>query len=199
MDPPAEKQNVPSADQDLVRRIRSGDLDAEDELARRFQPGLLAIARVRLGVSFAADLVQDTLAVGLPNLRRGDWKGIGPLAAYLAAILRRRILRLRSDPTPVGTEDPGTLPAEGVDPFAAAERVETRARLRNALGGLSSSHREVVLRHYFEGQDVNEIARETNVPRGTVLSRLHHARAKLAIALNRGDGLAHYPRGGRKR
>jgi len=187
-----------SWDEEIVRRIRAGDSQAEEELVRRLQPGLLAIARVRLGVDFAADLVQDALALGLPNLRRGDWKGEGPLAAYLAAILRRRILRLRSDAAPAGTEDPGTLPAEGVDPFAAAERVETRARVRDALGGLSARHLEVVLRHYFEGQGVNEIARETNVPRGTVLSRLHHARAKLSSALNPGRGLAHYPPGGRK-
>jgi RNA polymerase sigma-70 factor (ECF subfamily) len=175
-----------SEDAELVRRIRRGEDPAEETLVRRFQSGLQAIARVRGAGDLAPDLVQETFAVALVNLRRGDWRGEGPIAAYLVGILRHRVQRMRSGSPPLVSADGlDRIPSRGVDPLAAAERAELRERTREALGRLPARHREVLFRYYFEDEDVNAIARHLGIPRGTVLSRLHHARKKLKKRMNR--------------
>ncbi len=190
----------PAEDRALVRRILAGDAAAEDELVNRYRRGLLAIARVRVGTLDAEDLVQDTMTAALVEIRRGDWKGQGPLAAYLSAILRRTIARALSAPacrlSEHGVED---LPAGGFDPETVARGVEARELVQAALKALPSRHRDVLLGYYFEGKTVEEVAQTIGVPRGTVLSRLHYARRALSKTMNRMARLPHYSRGGRGR
>lgn len=185
---------------EVAARIRAGAADAEAELVRRFEPGLHAIAVVRSGWHAAPDLVQETLVAALANLRRGDWRGEGPLAAYLASILRRRIQRDRSRATAEGSSEAGgtaldTLPTPNPDPETTAERDEARLQVRSALTLLSAAHREVVIRHYFEDQTAEEIARVMRLPRGTVLSRLHYARQEIARRMNQKGGPRHKDHG----
>jgi len=183
---------VPPEDHEIARRIRAGDRAAEEEFVTRFEPGLMAVARIRAGRQAAGDLVQETLTIALPNMRKGAWTGEGPLAAYLAAILRRQIQKAwgvrRADTDPVELE---SLPAAGTEALASAERDEQHVRIRHALDRLHASHRDVILRHYLDEQSVEAIARELGVPRGTVLSRLHYARKKLARVLNRMERSVH--------
>jgi RNA polymerase sigma factor (sigma-70 family) len=187
---------VLDGDRELARRVLSAEPGAEDELIRRFQPGLFAIACVRVGRDLAGDLVQDTLAAGLVDLRRGRWRGEGPLAAYLATVLRRKIGRdaaaRRSRPLGSGEEE---LASTGADAHALVERAERRERVRAAVAQLPARHALVLVLHYFENTSVEEIAGKLAIPRGTVLSRLHHARAKLAGILNRTGAGRHSLRG----
>jgi RNA polymerase sigma-70 factor (ECF subfamily) len=172
-------------DRDLVCRILAGESAAENELMGLHLGKLLEIARVRAGKPDAEDLVQDTMAAALVEIRRGDWKGAGPIAAYLGVILRRTIgrtlSRLQARPE-VGLDD---LPAEGFDPEAMAGTMEARERLHAGLRRLSHRHRDVLLRHYFEGDSVGQISGHLGIPKGTVLSRLHHARRALCKAMHR--------------
>lgn len=65
--------------------------------------------------------------------------------------------------------------------FAAAERAEA---VRAALAKLPEKHRVVLALREVEGLSYEEIAAATGVPRGTVESRLHRARAALARRLS---------------
>ncbi|HEU4421719.1 MAG TPA: RNA polymerase sigma factor [Pilimelia sp.] len=67
-----------------------------------------------------------------------------------------------------------------------------RADLRVALAALPEAYRQVVILHYFADLPVDEVARLTEVPVGTVKSRLSRARTALAEHLGdyRGDGAA---------
>lgn len=182
----SEAALIQLADEELSRRIRGGDVQAEEDLVLRFRPGLMAIARVRAGRDRADDLVQETLAAAIANLRRGDWRGDGALSAYLATILRRVVMRIRSSSSISSQEeDLSTLPDFRPGPYASAESAEITSRVREALDLIPSHHREVLLRHYLDGEGVEEIARAMGIPRGTVLSRLHHARRKMSKILNR--------------
>ena len=55
--------------------------------------------------------------------------------------------------------------------------------LSDALLSLSPDHRVAVVRAYYLGQTVADIAAHEQIPEGTVKSRLHHALRALRIAL----------------
>ena len=53
----------------------------------------------------------------------------------------------------------------------------------DALTGLSAEHRAVVVGAYYGGRSVAELARENQIPEGTVKSRLHYGLRALRLAL----------------
>lgn len=55
--------------------------------------------------------------------------------------------------------------------------------IEDALAGLSRAHRDVVIRAYFGGLSVAELAAELEIPEGTVKSRLHYGLRALRLAL----------------
>lgn len=55
--------------------------------------------------------------------------------------------------------------------------------LAEALSRLAPDHRTVVVRAYYLGQSLTELAEALNVPRDTVRSRLHYGLHALRIAL----------------
>lgn len=55
--------------------------------------------------------------------------------------------------------------------------------LSDALLSLSQDHRTAIVRAYYLGQTVADIAQQEQIPEGTVKSRLHYALRALRIAL----------------
>ncbi|WP_194395775.1 sigma-70 family RNA polymerase sigma factor [Microbacterium atlanticum] len=55
--------------------------------------------------------------------------------------------------------------------------------VEEALAALTVEHRSVVIRAYYRGMSVAEMARELEVPEGTVKSRLHYGLRALRLAL----------------
>jgi RNA polymerase sigma-70 factor (ECF subfamily) len=55
--------------------------------------------------------------------------------------------------------------------------------LSDALLSLSQEHRTVIVRAYYLGQAVADIAQQEQIPEGTVKSRLHYALRALRISL----------------
>ena len=53
----------------------------------------------------------------------------------------------------------------------------------DALAQLSAEHRAVVVGAYYGGRSVAELAREHQIPEGTVKSRMHYALRALRLAL----------------
>jgi RNA polymerase sigma-70 factor (ECF subfamily) len=120
----------------------------------------------------ADDLTQETYARVLSRprpLRGGD--GYHYLAGTLRNVLHdhwrseRRRLRVVTDAPPVHG-----------DPEAAARAGELYA----AVAELPDDYRRVVAAVDVAGMSYAEAARELRIPIGTVMSRLHRARARLA-------------------
>ena len=65
---------------------------------------------------------------------------------------------------------------------AQSERI---LALENALRSLDMEDREIVTLKYFDGLSYNELAERLQIPKGTVMSRLFHARKKLQAKLER--------------
>jgi RNA polymerase sigma-70 factor, ECF subfamily len=132
----------------------------------------------------ADDLVQEAMLRafrGLDGLRGGDVK------AWLFAIVRNchltaHSLRERRSFVPLPTaEDPqhGALVSEAPGPESESIRRDEERTVERLLGDLPPEHREVLVLREIEELDYRQIAAITQVPIGTVMSRLARARAAL--------------------
>jgi RNA polymerase sigma-70 factor (ECF subfamily) len=75
------------------------------------------------------------------------------------------------------------LPATDSDPYDAVRRTQLSARIQHALDQLPPYHRGVILMREVEGMSYEEMAEAMQVSKGTIMSRLFHARKKLQRAL----------------
>ena len=62
-------------------------------------------------------------------------------------------------------------------------RRELMARVEEALATLPDYHRQVIVLREIEGLSYEEMAEALDVPKGTIMSRLFHARRKMQEAL----------------
>ena len=73
---------------------------------------------------------------------------------------------------------------DGADPADVVRRKEIAARLKTALEALPPYHRGVIVMREIEGLSYEEMAKAMDVSKGTIMSRLFHARQKLQRALH---------------
>src|SRR3984957_10811687 len=97
-------------------------------------------------------------------------------ATALKGQQRRAFVELPTDEEPVVDE---AMIATTPDPESAAMRREDERTLDRLMASLSAEHREVLVLREIEDMDYREIATVTNLPIGTVMSRLARARAAL--------------------
>jgi RNA polymerase sigma-70 factor (ECF subfamily) len=64
-------------------------------------------------------------------------------------------------------------------PQKAALNAELKAKIDDALASLSENHRAILLLREVEGLSYEELARALGIRKGTVMSRLFHARLKM--------------------
>lgn len=171
----------------LLERVRRGDADAFDAVARTHAPRLYRLAlHLARRPEDAEDLVQETLVRALPKLDR--FEGRARLSTYLMRALtnlwRNRLRskgRSRLVPWPEVGED--RRQAEFPDPAPSVEhglvRRDRADDVRDALERLEPTRRLTILLREVEGLSYEEIATMTDVPVGTVRSRLARARDDL--------------------
>lgn len=157
----------------------------EDAFATEFAPLYRYLAR-RLGASAADDLAAETFAVAFRSWERLDpERPVRPWLYGIAANLVRHHWR----------KERRMLHAyarTGVDPVtadedAAVERVDAELRQRKlaeALAGLGSEERELLLLHAWAELTDAEIATALDLPIGTVKSRLSRTRERLRNQLD---------------
>ena len=71
----------------------------------------------------------------------------------------------------------------GEDPLRVVRRGELAERIQRALEDLPSYHSSVILMRELEGMSYEEMAQAMGVSKGTIMSRLFHARQKMQKAL----------------
>ena len=131
--------------------------------------------------TLALELVQETYLNAWKSLQ--NLKDSNKMRSWLFAIMRNQFSKLlhkekRTTPT-IEQIDSISTPPETKD--------DTTDRVQTALQSLDDIHRLPVLLVSLEGMSVEEAAGILDVPRGTVLSRLHRGRAKLKEILSRDD------------
>ncbi|MGH3715450.1 MAG: RNA polymerase sigma factor SigM [Micromonosporaceae bacterium] len=175
----------------LLKAHLAGDPDAFNQLVRRHQDRLWAVALRTIGDrEEAADALQDALLSAYRAA--GRFRGDAAVTTWLHRIVvnacldrvRRRAVR----PTvPLPEQGPG----EPVTPDRTTER-ETKLVVHDALGQLPTEQRAALVLVDLHGFSVAEAAEILDVAEGTVKSRCSRARARLAVIL----GYLRNPEGG---
>lgn len=178
-----------ASDENLIEGIASGEHDCLEMLYDRYRLLALAAAfRVVSDHGRAEDVVQDAF---LSVWRRaGSYAtGRGTVRTWLTSIVRNRAIDIvRSgkhrnhddEELLLGLQDGGREVADEV-----AARLEREA-VRAAMTGLPQDQLQALSLAYFDGLSHSEIAQRTELPLGTVKSRirlgLHRMRAALEQA-----------------
>jgi RNA polymerase sigma-70 factor (ECF subfamily) len=133
----------------------------------------------------ADDLVQDCLERAVA--RRRDWRGDGPVRAWLFRIL----LNLHRD-TRRGASARAVLmtiqPQDEPQGSGGQEEHLDLSDVHAAMERLPADQRAALLLVALEGMSLQEAARVLGVPEGTLASRIARARASLRHMTGRPDG-----------
>jgi RNA polymerase sigma-70 factor, ECF subfamily len=175
---------------ELIAAACGGDRAALNRLLTDARPRLVAVAlRIVRDRDDAEDVVQEALLKVCRSLTR--FEGRSAFSTWLhrivvnAALDRLRRHQARRE-TSADDDDRDQASTDLIDeqtPERVVSRRETGATVRGALARLSSAHREVLVLREFDGESYRDLARLVHCPVGTVMSRLHHARNRLAAEL----------------
>jgi RNA polymerase sigma factor (sigma-70 family) len=177
----------PLDDSELVTRSRTGDVNAYEELVRRYSQLAFRVAVLITGVAAdAEEAAQDGFVKAYRALDR--FRPGAPFRPWLLEIVsnearnrrrsaaRRATLELK---VAEGVRHVGAAPS----PEAAAEAAEERESLLRAVSRLGEDDRNVVACRYFLDMSTLETAAVLGCPEGTVKSRLSRALDRLRLGL----------------
>lgn len=142
-------------------------------------PALRRYARMLTGDVWASDdLIQDTLERACRKWVL--WTADTNLRAWLFTLMHNvhvsQIRQQRHQPPPAMMQDAGACETELISvPDATDERLDLQACLMR----LPDDQRQVLLLVTVEAMSYQDVAATLGVPVGTVMSRLHRARARL--------------------
>jgi RNA polymerase sigma-70 factor, ECF subfamily len=191
-------------DLSLVSKAQAGDGEAFRTLVVRYQRKVYALA---LGIVKDADLAWDVAQEAFVRVHThlGDFEGKASFSTWLYRIAThlsidsvRRERRAQKDDLDevneahLGEGGEGILStALGNDPRENLLRRELAGKLHEALATLPEKHRTILVLREVEGLSYEELAERLDIQKGTVMSRLFHARKKMQAALRRYAGLSH--------
>src|SRR5450432_3617471 len=192
---PEPEPAAPPAEMELVRRAQKGDLEAYDELIKRYQERIYAtVYHMTSNHEDANDLAQDAFIKAFQALK--SFKGGSTFYTWLYRIavnktinfLKQRKNRLHMSLNDLdfnAEHDPDLIALiSEKTPRRDAGLNELQKKLNEALLKLSEPHRLVVVLHDVQGQSHDEIAEIMDCNIGTVRSRLFYARQQLQGWLN---------------
>jgi RNA polymerase sigma-70 factor (ECF subfamily) len=195
---PIERESDTSAPEEestLVARARKGDLQAYDELIKRYQERIYAtIYHMTSNHEDANDLAQESFIKAFQALK--SFKGGSSFYTWLYRIAVNKtinFLKQRKNRQAMSLNDIDFQVEHDPDlvalvsdktPRREAGLAELQEKLNEALLKLSEPHRLVVVLHDVQGQSHEEIAKVVGCNIGTVRSRLFYARQQLQSFLS---------------
>ena len=180
----------------LVSRAKAGDAQAFRALVVRYQRKVYAVA---LGIvkdpDLAWDVAQEAFVRVHGHLAEFEAKSsfstwILRITTHLAIDAIRRERSSRKDDVDDVREADLADGSEGIlatslgnDPRANLLRRELAQKIEAALDTLPEKHRTILVLRELEGLSYEELAERLQIHKGTVMSRLFHARKKMQAAL----------------
>ncbi|GAB4362844.1 MAG: RNA polymerase sigma factor RpoE [Deltaproteobacteria bacterium] len=180
-------------DEDLIRAAMEGDQEAFRGLMERYKGRAYGVALGIVGdPDEAQDVLQDAFVKAWYRLR--DFRFGSNFYTWFYRLLVNQAIdrwrkRSRAATVPLdeswlseGASPPDTAVYPKTPEELAGNR-ELVEGLTRAIGALPEYHRTVILLREVDGLSYDEIAQVLDCSVGTVMSRLHYARAKLREAL----------------
>ncbi len=185
-------------DRELVRRAQSEDQEAYEELIRRHQHRVFAVAggilRRREDVE---DIAQQVFVKAYFSLKRFDQRAAFSTWLYKITVnecwdlLRKKKVRplvYESDLSEEQARQVGAAEEKDGGGPDVSERLEARQRVERLLDGLDERDRTMLILKEVEGFAVEEIARILDLNANTVKVRLFRARRRIVSkARKRGE------------
>jgi RNA polymerase sigma-70 factor (ECF subfamily) len=176
----------------LAEQAQAGDVQALRPLLEQVRPRALAIAlKVLRNRDDAEDAVQDAMLKVWRNLHR--FEGRASFTTWIHRIvmnasldiLRKRSARAEGTSADEHGDDcqPKLEPSHDQTPEREMSSAEMQILVRTAVARLTPVHRQAIILREFEDCAYDEIAEAEACPIGTVMSRLHHARQRVAEEL----------------
>ncbi len=175
----AEREQLP------VLQARAGEPAAWDTLFHRYQLPLYVYVFELVRDELASlDLVQETFIAAVRHI--GGLRDDGRFGSWLFGIAHQKCIQRwrKQNREEILCEEIAKSPDEFENsPDNLLIRQEQEAEFVNLLNRLPLPQRSVLLLHFVEDFSLEEIARITNTPLGTVKSRLHYAKKSLQKSL----------------
>ncbi len=199
--PDSSEGKCADSDDDLVERTRGGDTEAFERLVARYRRRILQLA-----LSFvrnerdAEEVVQDAFVrvyLGLASFRGTSsfYTWLYRIVVNLAIDARRKPHRQRVgwESIAESANDSRSLELPRIsdsDPYEALTRMELNQRISSAMMHLPPYHQAVIIMREIDGMSYQEMAESLRISKGTVMSRLFHARKRLQRSLS-GEATEH--------
>lgn len=137
----------------------------------------------------AYDLLQD----GLERFLCADRSHVDSPSGFLSRIIRNRFIDMLRAAGKRPFDDPADLDPDCVAiGFASIEQMAiTDQSLERIWSALDASQRELLHLWAVEGMTAREVAEHIGAPQGTVLSRIHRLRQRLAALRDDEDPVVH--------
>jgi len=170
-------------DREVVAAIVAGDPAGLAEAYDRYATPLYSFCRTMLREpADAADAVQDTFVIAAP--RMSGLRDPERLRSWLYAVARNEChRRLRAGSRHASIEEAPDVTDEAADVAADVEREDLRALVRDALGGVGPTEREVLELQLRQGLSGGEVARVLGISRNHAHALLSRARDQLETSL----------------
>lgn len=155
------------------------DREAFAVLYRRFAPRVRAyLLKRNADAATATDVTQDVM---LTIWRKADSfdSSRASAASWVFTIARNRYIdKIRRRRRPEPDPEESMVPSERL-PDREVDAARRHAELRDAIAGLPTEQRDLIVMAYIEGRSQSDIADATGLPLGTVKSRFRLAMKKL--------------------
>ena len=175
------------SDKDLLNDVIDGNLDSFDLIVDRYKNRLMNfVFRFVKDHDVAEDIVQETFLRVFR--KRRDYKAIANFSTWIFTIAgnlakselrRRKRWRFMSIDEKNEGESTFELPDTGMRPDRATAVRMLDESVQEAIFSLQEKYKEALILRDIEGMSYQEIAEVTDVPVGTVKSRVNRARLKL--------------------
>ena len=186
------------SDAEAVERARRGDHDAFRVLVERHQGRAHGLAlRILRDTDRARDAVQEAFLKAYAALDR--FEGRSGFYTWLYRLVFNQCIDMKRRERPARSVewrdevahdlapgvDAASLPVAGglADPAEAYHRAQLREALAAAIESLPEDARRTLVLREVDGLSYQEIAEALEIPKGTVMSRLHYARKRVRETL----------------
>lgn len=181
--PSAEPSNSvdENAEHQLIKRIASGDKRAFEQLFTQYGERVFRYAYRLISDQTKAEEVTNDVMLEVWKTA-AKFEGRSKVSTWLLGITRHLALnavrRKQLDTVDMDEAPEIAAPADNTSAVEHDQAVLKDA-LRDALGKLSTEHRDVVELTFFHGCTYAEIAEIVQCPENTVKTRMYHARKQL--------------------